>query len=743
MGDPLPRLPARSQARVQGGSENASDAGDSVPVWHNPGMVDQSRWWNGPNRVLLINLREGDEPKIDARRLVEDVKSFGATAFCINGGGIVAFYQTRIAGHRISSALAGRDLLAEVVREAHAAGLHVLARIDPSCAPKALAAEHPEWFTRDRAGNFCEVSEHYVTCPNAAYYHERMPEVVREMLTRYDADGIWNNQGKFAAWDTGPCYCGTCRSMFRDAAGADIPQQEDWSDPVWRRYNEWRYERIAAWVQRIHTAVHDAKRDAIFIAAVQLMESMETIRPGGWDIDYWVPYQDVLTFECQRRNTAPWWPGVQAKYLSSLAPDKPRWMTASYFYPWWRLYAAPEAENRPWIAQQFANGVNTWLHINGGYSDLFDRRGLAPMREAMQRLARWAPYFEGATSGARVALVFSRYTQDNYGGAHPHARYLDYIRGWYCALMEAHIPFDVVSDKVLTRDRLSRYRTVVVSNLACIGDDLASALEEYVAGGGGIIASFDAGTHTVDGSVRAAGAFDRMIGGRRTGRRDGLKSSYARIEDRSDPLVDGVGDTDLVPNEGALVEFAFDADRAVPLTLIPPVIAHSGATISIPEYSAIKETTDIPVAGRGAHENGRIVYFCNQPELLFYRYGFPDLGRMLANAVRWTANEPPVIEVKAPDFVEATLMVQGARRMVHLVNFPVDKPLNTGWRHIGRTLVPVPDIAVRLALGRHQRVRAARLATNEQPLAVEQGEGSATVVVPQLLDHEIVIFELA
>ena len=87
--------------------------------------------------------------------------------------------------------------------------MRVLARIDPSCAPKELAVQHPEWFTRDIHGNFCEVSEHYVTCPNAGYYRERMVEVVREILGTYDADGIWNNQGKFAAWETGLCYCNT------------------------------------------------------------------------------------------------------------------------------------------------------------------------------------------------------------------------------------------------------------------------------------------------------------------------------------------------------------------------------------------------------------------------------------------------------------------------------------------------------------------------------------------------------
>ena len=169
------------------------------------GASDARAWWQKPNRVLLINLREGDEPRIDADELIAGLRDFSATAFCINGGGIVAFYDTKIPGHPKSSGLNGRDLLAEIVPRAHAAGQHVLARIDPSCAPQALAAEHPGWFARDRDGGFYAVNDFYVTCPNAGYYHGRMAEVVREILTRYDADGIWNNQGKFAAWDTDGC----------------------------------------------------------------------------------------------------------------------------------------------------------------------------------------------------------------------------------------------------------------------------------------------------------------------------------------------------------------------------------------------------------------------------------------------------------------------------------------------------------------------------------------------------------
>jgi hypothetical protein len=616
----------------------------------------------------------------------------------------------------------------------------VLARVDPSCAVKVLADEHPEWFSRTANGEFCEVSGHYVTCPNAGYYHGRMVEIVREILERYDADGIWNNQGKFGAWETGLCYCTTCRRLFRDDHGHELPAREDWDDPIWRTYNEWRYRRVAVWIEHMNREVHASRPQAIFISAIQLAESLETIRPGGWDIDYWSGHQDVLTFECQRRHTAPWWPGIQAKYLATLAPSAPRWMTASYFYPWWRLYASPETENRPWIAQQFANGACTWLHINGGYSDLFDRRSLAPMREVMTRQARWAQYFDGACSAASVAVVFSRYTQDNYGRSQPHARYLDFVRGAYMALQEAHIAFDVMSDKLIDDERLARYRVLVMPNLACIGDGAAQAIERFVARGGALVASFDTGRFDTMGGARTTDPFERVFGRVINGRREDLKSSYARIVIRDDPLLGGIGDTDLIPNDGALNECLATPGSRVPLTLIPSVQAYAGATISIPDLSGVVETTGIPVAVHGEFGDGRTVYFANEIERLFYCYGFPDLGLIYANAVRHAAREGIDLNVDAPDFVDVSHMVQCTRTLVHLINMPVGKPLATGWRPIGRNLVPVADIRVRLRI-KARSLREVRLASDEERLEHSCHGEFVEVVVPKLTDHEIVVFE--
>lgn len=387
-----------------------------------------------------------------------------------------------------------------------------------------------------------------------------------------------------------------------------------------------------------------------------------------------------------------------------------------------------------------ANGVSPWLHINGGYSELFDRRSLAPMKEVFQRLERWEKYLDGAQSQARVVLVLSRHTQDNHGREKPQQRYLDFIRGWYLALQEAHIPFDVISDKLISPERLARYGAVVISNLACVADAAAAALEQYAKAGGGVMAGFETGLCDVNGNLRATPAFDALLGITRTGKREGLKSSYAKLEVRDDPLLAGIGDTDLIPNEGTLIEVK--TAHAVPLTLIPPVIAHDGATISIPEYSAVRETTDIPVVVHGACGKDRVVYFANTMEGVYYHYGFPDLGRVLANAVRWALGEPMALEVDAPDYVDVTLMGQPSRTLAHLINLPIDKPLNTGWRHPGRNLVEVRDIVVRLRPPAGQRVKSVRLASNEAPLPLSMISGTVKVTVPKLVDHEIVIFEL-
>src|SRR5262249_56270722 len=117
-------------------------------------------------------------------------------------------------------------------------------------------------------------------------------------------------------------------------------------------------------------------------------------------------------------------------------------------------------------------------------------------------------------------------------------------------------------------------------------------------------------------------------------------------------------------------------------------------------------------------------------------YGFKDLGIMLANAVTHALGGEPRLEVAAPDYVDVSSMAQPRRRLVHLINMPVGKHVNTGWRHPGRNLVPVHDIRVRLRLERQERIKTVRLATSESAVTYERrgawgGGGGAGVADPQ------------
>src|SRR3546814_19365776 len=83
-------------------------------------------------------------------------------------------------------------------------------------------------------------------------------------------------------------------------------------------------------------------------------------------------------------------------------------------------------------------------------SDLVGRRGLEPMREAFAHLAANRGAYDNLQSLAEMAIIYSRYSQDNIDGIGSEVAYIDYFRGAHNALLDQRIPFAVLSDKRVT-----------------------------------------------------------------------------------------------------------------------------------------------------------------------------------------------------------------------------------------------------------------------------------------------------
>ena len=114
----------------------------------------------------------------------------------VNAGGIVAYYPSRFPLHHRAQGVAERDLFGEIVDDARADGLTVIARMDSNRADQPFYDAHPDWFCVDSQGAPIRAGERYVSCVNSDYYDVYLPDVFREVIERYALTGSPTTAGR-------------------------------------------------------------------------------------------------------------------------------------------------------------------------------------------------------------------------------------------------------------------------------------------------------------------------------------------------------------------------------------------------------------------------------------------------------------------------------------------------------------------------------------------------------------------
>src|SRR5687768_1550231 len=87
-------------------------------------------WYHKPLRILQTVLREPDAKDYNADAVVAYMEKAGCNTLVVNGGGIVDFFQNPLPAANINSFMGKRDILKEITTSCHAAGMHVIARVD-------------------------------------------------------------------------------------------------------------------------------------------------------------------------------------------------------------------------------------------------------------------------------------------------------------------------------------------------------------------------------------------------------------------------------------------------------------------------------------------------------------------------------------------------------------------------------------------------------------------------------------
>lgn len=696
-----------------------------------------TEWWQHPLRISQTNLQVRETPNIDPKRVMRDLAEMHNNVAIFNAGGIYAWYPTEVPDHVVNTFMDGRDLLGEAVQAAHDEGMRFVARVDFSLADDSVFLRHPDWFVRDPAGEPLLIGEPrpghwsklYSTCPNGPYRNDAVAfPVLREIVTKYPVDGLFINAAHFR-----PCWCGTCRRLYHAAFDAELPVAEDWDDPNWRRWIEWRYDRLAANFGAMYRVLDETRPGMFWTSEFGAITSPRPWQ-SGHDLVRLAENCTLLTTGSGDNIAAgrppTWLPAVHAKFARAVMGTRVPWATV---HPTpglvWRHTGLPEAELRLWLAQVNAHGAYAWHAITGLPERHQDRRNLPIHAEFNEFVKEHERYFVDAQPVTPIALLWSRRALERYGRDNPVERWQEEFFGFCDALITHHLPFTIIPDEFLTDEQLSAYQVLVMPNAACLSSNEAAAISRFVEGRGGLVASYASGLYDEAGTPRTETLLAETLGVTYTGHElHGLVASYMRVEDAAHSLVAGLEETDFIPNEFSTVLVEPGKNSRSILTLVPGFAPASGVGTPPERASIPVPRTTMPLAT----VRDRCVYFANEIGRLAWRFKLPDHADLIVNAVRTALPEELPVEVIAPHGVQLSLFQQEERLLIHLVNAGADRPR--------ADVVPIHDIQILL----HCDVAAgstARALSMEQELPLERTASVLTMTLPRLETWEIIALE--
>ena len=654
------------------------------------------------------------------------------------------------------------DLLREYLPHARKYGIHVLAYLNMHWFAYDFADAHPGW------EQICADGVAYgrknplygggtTLCVNGGW-RDWAVELVREAM-KTGIDGVFLD-GPVIYPDA--CHCEACKAKFAARYGADIPLVEDWSNPDWLRFVEFRNQSLAEFMADSRAAAKSVNPDGVAF-----------LNAGSWQANTWRfgrgidavgPVEDFNGAEAffhpgpRDHNLLAW--TATAKYM--VAGGKPAVVFSHHALGAWHYIPMPKFEAELAVAQTVACGANPWIAVFDYALDHSRAAAVEPIKEMQSFLSSHEEYYTNTQSCADVALLNSSQTTTYYVSDRPEfygewgsgaeenlvadlgggMKQVDWAKrkqtcegaldssylGYLSALTRSHIPFDVVLDDAISREGLARYKVLILPNSACLSDAQIESIKEFVRQGGSVVAEFETGAYDELGRRREANPLLETLGVRELGRmlRPVPFEEYVRVREA----------------HPALGEFQPGRLIARPTNSLQCIAAPGACAPSVfmnevgGSYKPLRGESDSPALILNSHGAGRTAYIPSLIGDFYNRFKLADYEMLIESVVRWAHIDALPMAVDCPPTVEVELRrsADGSRLLVHLVN-------NTGDMQRPITeMIPIRDVRVRLKCASPTSVRALRAGVD---LPFTYSNGQAEFTLAELEVYELVVVELA
>ncbi len=631
----------------------------------------EKSFWEKPIRIIQNNLRAIDAVNLDVEALIREQRDYGTNAIIANAGGLLSWYDSKIA-EQPKNAYLEFDYVEAVIREAHKYGIKVLLRMDVSNVYEEEAKLHPERVRRDVNGNPTHDLGMLQSCFNSDKWQTYNFEVLKELLESYDADGIFYNAVHYAF-----CHCDHCREKYLKDTGRQLPESLHTDTEEGRAYIRYRYNEVTEYFKRVSKFIKDKKPDAILALCNNLASDWPEFNCfSGWDTVPLMGVQDIQANEAVNTvlRRQPKWiylAGENARMANAM--NKRSLVCLHHSGQIGRRAAQAPAQLVYDILQTAAFGGSPAINLIGTFEQ-DDRKSLPALKSVYNYLKINNDVYDGLINKAKVAVVFSKKSVDFESGRELKAtslseiisnnypsRHLQEYRGIYEALVQKHIPFDVLHDGILTSVNLKKYDAILLPSVTCMDEEQIAAVDAYVERGGALVVTGD-GAATKDACGRDRGKFGlqclpfEMISSKST------EEGYLRVEDKrvwkSFAEVDSIGFMgswmNLIPREDAEV-------TGKDLYRVPKV------KINKPEYAYTTEITKEPGLLAVKYGKGMAAILPWNIGMLFREYGIVENDKLLSDLLDWMGVTRD-LHTNAPYTVEVAWGEGRTGEVLHLMN---------------------------------------------------------------------------
>jgi len=321
-----------------------------------------------------------------------------------------------------------------------------------------------------------------------------------------------------------------------------------------------------------------------------------------------------------------------------------------------------------------AHGGSATIGVIGRPDGSLEPGALDAIRDSFVRLEQLEPHLTHTDPVSDIGLLL---LVDPLHCPQLGVTHLKEAHAFHNVMVQDHLQYEVL----YSVEDLQRFRAIVAPNLTLLSDAEADTLREYVAGGGRLVGTGDAGACHPDGTRRDDPALADLLG---FSALDWAPWSYAFVRRGEERLFEGIPDVPI--------------RIAGPIALLGGVTGEVLATVQLPEAPATINTTLLwhepagdedrshPYIVRARHGKGSCVYAASA--LASTTTAFPDIAggwakeltrRLLSTAL---PEEERSLSVNAPPGCEVVLNQKDGRLVLNLINHygghPDYLPMNDG-----------------------------------------------------------------